>query len=301
MLKNQIYFFAPSIKKYETDEFSNHKIPLFSCISITGKNCALSCEHCKGKILETMQEVNIPEELYQIGNDLFQKGGTGLLISGGANKDGAVPLIKYTKVMKKLNEEFGLKIVVHTGLVDEKLADALKQANISSAMIDIIGSNETINEVYHLKASIDDYEKSLKLLVERGIEVSPHIIIGLHFGKLLGEEKALEIISRYKINSLVLVIISPFLNTSMENIKLPDLKEVKNFFMKARKMFFNTSILLGCAHSGGIYSKELEKYAVQIGFNGIAYPSEGTIEFAKNQKLKPVFSEYCCSLINQVK
>jgi hypothetical protein len=42
--------------------------------------------------------------------------------------------------MRRIKEELGLKILVHTGLVDDELAKGLSWARIDAAMIDIIGS-----------------------------------------------------------------------------------------------------------------------------------------------------------------
>jgi lipoyl synthase len=293
----KVYFYAPTIKHYETDEYANKSHPFFVPVSITGPKCRLNCDHCQGKILESMYEAPDPESLYNLALKLAERGCKGMLISGGAGIDGSVPLGEFAPVMARLKHELGFKMAVHTGLVDEDMADVLSEACIDSAMIDIIGSDETIRDVYHLKACVSDYENSLNNLTERNIKVSPHVVAGLNYGRIAGEYKALEIISRYDIASLVLVVLTPMCNTPMAKVVPPSIEEMKEMFTTAREMFPATPILLGCARPAGKYRLELDKAALDIGLNGIAYPSEGMAQYATEKGLTPVFSEYCCSFI----
>ena len=292
-----IYFYAPTIKRYETDEYVNKRYPFFVPVSVTGTKCRLNCDHCRGILLESMYQVQDPGSLYNLALNLKERGCKGLLVSGGADTKGSVPLTEFAPVMARLKRELGFKMAVHTGLVDEDMAHALSEACIDLAMVDIIGADETIREVYHLKASVADYEKSLKNLVDRNVKVSPHVVVGLHYGRILGEYKALEIISRYDIASLVLVVLSPMRNTPMAKVVPPGMEEMKSIFTVARDMFADTPILLGCARPGGDYRLQLDKMALDVGINGIAYPAEGVVQYASGKGLNPIFSEYCCSFI----
>ena len=292
-----VYFYAPTIKRYETDEYVNKRYPFFVPVSVTGTKCRLNCDHCRGIILESMHEAEDPEALYSLALKLKERGCKGILVSGGAGIDGSVPLTEFAPTMARLKRELGFKMAVHTGLVSEEMADALSEACIDSAMVDIIGADETIREVYHLKASVADYEDSLKNLAERNVKVSPHVVVGLHYGKIVGEYNALEIISRYDIASLVLVVLTPMCNTPMVEVIPPSLAEMERILVTAREMFPSTPILLGCARPGGKYRFQLDKAALDIGINGIAYPAEGVVRYAEEKGLTPVFSEYCCSFI----
>ncbi|MFC1717857.1 radical SAM protein [Candidatus Poribacteria bacterium] len=296
-VSRNVYFYAPTIKRYETDEYVNKRYPFFVPVSITGKKCRLNCDHCRGKILESMHEAHDPESLYSLALRLKERGCRGILVSGGAGIDGSVPLTGFAPVMARIKHELGFKMAVHTGLVDEEMADALSEACVDSAMVDVIGSDETIRSVYHLKASVSDYENSLKYLAERDVRVSPHVVVGLHYGEILGEYDALEIISRYDIASLVLVVLTPMCNTPMVEVIPPGVEEMKGILTIAREMFPSTPILLGCARPAGKYRLELDKAALDIGINGIAYPAEGVVTYATEKGLTPVFSEYCCSFI----
>jgi len=73
-LKNfgdKIYFYAPSIKRYETERFSNEREPSFIPISITGNKCSLQCDHCQAKILEAMYEASTPDDLLSLAKSLL--------------------------------------------------------------------------------------------------------------------------------------------------------------------------------------------------------------------------------------
>lgn len=294
---DNIYFYAPTIKRYETDEFKNSLEPYFVPISITGSSCALQCDHCKAKILKVMQKASDPESLFKLAKDLKEKGAKGLLISGGSDSNGVVPLIKFKDSLKKIKEELNLKILVHTGLVDRELAKALADVQIEAAMIDIIGTDETVKKVYHLSAGACDFENSLALLCEYGVKTAPHIVIGLHYGKIKGEQEALKAVSRYPVDCLVLVGLMPQFGTPMEEVTAPSSIEMAEIFADARMMFPRIPVLLGCERTYGSEKYKIEEVALEAGLNGIAYPSEGIIERSREIGLKPHYSELCCALL----
>ncbi|UCG69304.1 MAG: radical SAM protein, partial [Thermoplasmata archaeon] len=137
---------VPSAKTYITDHYSNKK-DLFVNISITGERCALNCEHCQAKLLESMIPAENPDKLKVIGDALIKKGCKGVLISGGASTDGKVPLNDFLESIRYLKEN-GLQVIVHTGLVTKDIAKELKDAGVDQVLIDIIGDEETIKKVY---------------------------------------------------------------------------------------------------------------------------------------------------------
>ena len=293
---NRIHFYAPSIKRYETAGFRNSGRPFFIPVSITGNSCGLKCEHCRAKILETMHAARTPAELVEIGRRLVAAGGCGMLVSGGSLADGTVPLGGFLDAIAELRQ-WGLSIAVHTGLVDTELADGLAAAGVDIAMIDIIGDDATIRDVYHLHATVADFEQSLAALCESGVRTAPHVVIGLHFGEIRGERAALELISRHKISSLVLVALTSQRGTPMQNINPPSPGKLAAIFSEARLGFPRTPVLLGCARPHGEHKLATDALALKAGLNGIAYPAEGIVELAEELGLEPVFSEQCCALI----
>ncbi len=294
---SEIHFYAPSIKSYETEDFKNDKSDSFPPFSITGGSCSLKCEHCNAEILKSMAPALTPAELYKRAKAIYDSGGIGFLLSGGSNSKGIVDILPYIKTIKEIKSDFHLKIIVHCGLITEEIADGLLEAGVDSAMLDIIGEEDTIRKIYHLNATVKDYENSLKYLSDRKIPCSPHVVIGLKHGRIAGEFNAIDIISDYDISSLVLVGFMPMHNTKMENIVPPPAEEIGKVFLYARKKFTETPVLLGCERPYGLSKFKIEELAVKSGLNGIAYPSEGIIPFSVKLGLKPKFSQVCCSLI----
>ena len=290
----KINFYAPGLKRYETSEMSQKNSHSFVPVSVTGSDCVLNCDHCNGELLKFMRPAKTPERFLQICQNLAKNGTKGILISGGCDSTGRVPFMEFFDSMRLVKQTLGLNVIVHTGLVDKEMAEGLKSAGIDGALIDIIGSDRTVKDVYHLEATTVDYEQSLANLNACEIPVVPHIVIGLHYGKIIGEENALAIISRFKIKTLVLVILIPLLNTSMENVIPPSLEEVKDFFQKARNMLPETQIILGCARPMGEYKLEVDKLAIDAALNGIAFPAEGIVSYARDKGLEPYFMETCC-------
>ncbi len=90
-----ITFYAPSIKRYETTELAQENHYNFIPVSITGTQCALDCDHCKGQLLKHMKSASNPESLFQICADLAKKNAKGVLVSGGCDSAGKVPLTDF--------------------------------------------------------------------------------------------------------------------------------------------------------------------------------------------------------------
>jgi uncharacterized radical SAM superfamily protein len=291
----QLNFSVPSAKTYITEHYKNKK-NRFVNVSITGRMCELNCEHCKGKLLESMIPANSPDELKEIGDKLMDKDCQGILISGGAISDGTVPLNDYFDAIHYLRQR-GLNVIVHTGLVKEDTAIKLKEADVNQVLIDIIGDEETIRKVYHLDKTPKDFAESMRILKNVGLQIAPHIVIGLHFGEILGEYNALGLISEVEPEAIVLVMLSPMYGTPMKGVKTPAPKTVAKIAAVARIVNPKTKITFGCARPPGSEKIETEKMLIKAGINSIAYPTDEAVDFAQSLGLKTNFREECCSLL----
>ena len=157
----EIRFYAPSFAYYKTKHYCSSTTD-FPTISVTGNACALNCKHCGGKVLETMHPALSPQELFELGLKLKQNGAKGCLVSGGCLPDGSVPLDSFVPVLERFKQELGLTVFVHTGIIKQEMAVALKDAGVDAALIDVIGSAETVDKIYNLKVTVQDYADSLK-------------------------------------------------------------------------------------------------------------------------------------------
>jgi uncharacterized radical SAM superfamily protein len=292
----RIIFYTPSFMYYKTSYYCS-KPNQFPTVSVTGKGCALNCKHCSGKVLETMHPAKTPEKLFVLCTRLKQNGALGCLVSGGCLPDGSVPLKQFIPVLERVKHDLGLTVFVHTGIINAATADALAKARVDAALIDIMGSNETIKEIYNLNMTVEDYANSLRALHEAGLNFVPHIIVGLHDGKLRGELHALKMIARYKPSALVVIAFTPIRGTAMAKVKPPQPTDIARVTAIARLMFPTTPIALGCMRPKGKHRAETDILAMKAGINAVAFPSEEAIRYAENQGNKISFSPYCCSQI----
>jgi len=292
----KIRFYAPSFMYYRTNHFCSTP-NVFPTISITGHGCSLHCKHCDGKVLETMFPAETPEKLYSRCRKLKAEGALGCLISGGCTSDGSVPLGKFIRAIARVRKDLGLTVLVHTGIVDTTIAESLKQAGVDAALVDIIGSDETIRQVYDLTATVDDYYKSLGALQSSGVAFVPHVIVGLHDGKLKGELQALHMISNYKPSALVVIAFMPIRGTPMGDVDPPEPLDVAKVLGTARVMFPSTPLALGCMRPQGRHRAETDVLAVKSGVDAIAFPAEEAIMFAEQEGCEVSFSSFCCSQI----
>lgn len=290
-------FSTPTFKEYDTGDVKGCGKNSFPAFSITGGACALDCDHCQAKILEPMIPALRPEDLDTKVRDLVARQGLqGFLLSGGSNRRNEIRYDRFYPVIERLKRDFPtLKIAIHTALTDVAGAERMASAGVDTAMLDIIGHEDTISQVYHLNRPVDDFEATLSALCATGMEVSPHIVIGLHYGRILGEARALEIVARHAVKALVLVVIMPFYARPGTFIT-PDPAEVGRVFVQAREEMGSRDVLLGCARPGGMHKRLTDAYAVMAGLDGIAFPAEGALGVAAVTGRRWHQEHACCSV-----
>lgn len=291
----EIWFSAPGAKHYDTRYYANHT-DSFVNLSVTGEACACRCDHCEGRLLQSMIAATTPLEMRRVIDRLLEKGCRGILVSGGANSRGEVPLLPFIEPIAYASQ-MGLKVLVHSGLVNQETAANLKEAEIDQVLLDIIGDRDTIREVYHLDLCPDDYLRAMLVCREADLNIAPHVVIGLHYGQIRGEIHALEMIQQAQPETIVLVILTPACGTPMALVNPPAVEDVGRIVAAARIMNPYIPISLGCARPPGRYKRQAEIRAVDCGINGIAYPDEATVSYAQSKGLQIMFSEECCSLI----
>lgn len=286
---------VPGAKRYATEDYVNEP-QRFATVSLTGTACALDCAHCSKHLLETMYAAPTPRRLLALARRLQAEGCEGMLLSGGADPRGSVPLRPFLGAIARL-KKMGLTIIVHTGLVDEETARGLHDAGIDQALFDVIGDGATIREVYGLPCTPDDYARGLAILREAGLPVAPHVVIGLHFGRLRGELLALEIIRAAGAEMVVLVVLRPLPGTPMAGVMPPGAEEVGRVAAVARLLMPDAALMLGCARPAGPAKVEMERLAVLAGANVVAYPDPETVQLAAQLGLETRFVESCCTLV----
>lgn len=292
-----IRFSTPTFKSYDSADVSGCGKNSFPAFSVTGGACALDCDHCQAKILEPMIPATTPQMLEDKVRQLAQTDALGgFLLSGGSNRRNEIKYERYYPVLERLKRDYPrLQIAIHSALLDEPRARLMESAGVDTAMMDVIGAQETIEQVYHLDRTVDDFEATLAALCSTTMQVVPHIVVGLHYGQLLGESNALQIVSRHAIHSLVLVVVMPFYARpgTFETVSAADCGRV---FMQARQMLTNRPLLLGCARPPGMHRRITDAYAVMAGLDGIAFPADGALQVSQMTG-RPAHQEHaCCSV-----
>lgn len=291
----KIQFYTPSFAYQKINpNCSSQKFPT---ISVTGKNCMLNCKHCAGRVLQTMLAARTPAKLFALAQKLKHDNAVGCLISGGCLSDGSVPLEQFIPVMTRMKNELGLTIMVHTGIVNYNTARALKEANVDAALIDIIGSVNTMKEICNLNITTDYYEASLNAFHSVGLRFVPHVIVGLQNGVLSSELEALRMIRKYEPTGLVIIAFMPIRGTKMEHVKPPSSVSIGRVVVAARLMFPEIPLALGCMRPKAKHRAETDVMALKAGVDAVAFPSEAVVKYAKEQGLEIVFSPYCCAKI----
>ena len=240
--KRSIGFAVSGLKHYENAYYQNSRSS-FAALSLTGPKCSLNCAQCGGILLRSMPHAETAEIFIACVDKIVSAGCKGVLVSGGCGPDGSVPVlpsidgIAYAKMK-------GLKVVVHTALVDRETALSLKAAGVDQILIDVIGSEKTIRDVYGINKSPDDYYNSMLICKEAGIEIAPHLVIGLDYGGITGEYDAIDLIRNFGADSLILVVLAPKRGTKMQDTAPPPLAEVVKVFSYAAENMRNANINL---------------------------------------------------------
>ena len=294
---DEIIFHTPGLKRFKTSEYGGQDAARFVSVSVTGTACALACEHCKMHVLEGMTALpKFDGSLFDLCCELAERGARGVLVSGGCDTRGRVPLLRHIPDLIRARRELDFIIRIHPGLPDEETVAGLAEVDIDGAMVDIIGDDATIREVYHLNSTTAEYETVLERLERYRVPAVPHIILGLHFGQMRGEWTALDMIARHARRFLVLVILMPLSGTPMVGVTPPPVAEIAGFFALARRALPSTPVVLGCARPLGKIKVETDRAAVDAGLNGIAYPAEGIVAYAQARGLTPKFVDACCGV-----
>jgi len=292
-----IRFSTPTFKDYASTELKGCAKNSFPSFSITAGACGLNCDHCRAEILKPMLAATSPAMLDEkVRHLVATQDLQGFLLSGGSNRRNEIPYERYYPVVERLKRDFPqMSIAIHTALTDEAGARAMEAAGVDTAMMDVIGAEETIREVYHLDRPVEDFEATLAALCTTSMQVSPHIVVGLHYGRVLGEPTALDIVSRHAVEALVLVVVMPFY-AKPGLFAVPDTADVGRIFGEARRRLPDRQVLLGCARPPGLHKRAVDAYAVMAGLDGIAFPADGVVGVARAVG-RPFHQEHaCCSI-----
>ena len=302
-------FAVPGGKVYINDYYTNSP-DSFLNISITGQECELMCRHCRKELLKGMLAAGDSKKLVELiekymkraGNNLKNTGNgslKGMLISGGFDTEGKLPVNNILSGVSELKSKYPfLTIYIHAGFLDEDEAAALKNSGVDAVLVNLIGSQKAIREVYNLKnRTYSDYLDTIKLLKDHGLKVSPHIIIGLEDGKLSDEFRTVKDALALGVDSLVFIVLKKATRAAdFISSKVPH-DEIIRLVKYARELSSDVLLSFGCAKPPGSSRHLLEIGLIKAGIDSMAFPAEETIRFAVENKIAHTFVEKCCAIL----
>ncbi|HOO97151.1 MAG TPA: hypothetical protein PKV16_02610 [Caldisericia bacterium] len=263
-------------------------------VSLTGSRCDLMCDHCKGTLLRAIPDCSTPEKLVEFAKKAHERKDYGMLLSGGLNTSGRADWAVFRDAIKEIKDTTDLYISAHVGFPTDQDIKNLKEAGIDQTLIDVIGDDLVAQRVYKIQPGVAR-DSAIRLL-ESGLRVAPHILIGLNEGSLSGEMDAVSLISNYDVDKVVFIVLRPTAGTPMENVLPPSPSEVAEVISYARNKLPDRIINLGCVRPAGYHKKELDILAIKAGVDGIAIPAPETIQAAKDLGIDFVEYPICCSM-----
>lgn len=256
-------------------------------LSLTGEACALDCAHCGGHYLKAMVPVAGLNP-----DDPRLSPARSLLVSGGCDRQGRVPVRRHLETMRALRP--GRRLNWHVGLIDPGDLDQIIDL-VDAVSFDLVGDDETIAEVYGIDATVQDYRTVYRHLRDR-VPVVPHITVGLRGGQIAGERAALHILQEEGADAIVFIVFIPTPGTAYADRSPPPVPEVARILAESRLAFPNIPLLLGCMRPAGPYRQALDPLAVRAGVNRIVKPHPDALALARERGLRIERGEECCIL-----
>lgn len=255
--------------------------PVIYPISITGEKCDLMCKHCRGVFLKNMKFALSPDEVLKAFKEAKDRGIKFVLISGGFDRSGKLPIGNLLNAVKKAKEETGLIVEMHLGL--HKNLEEFK--GIDAILLDVIGSQDTIRNYIKGDWNVEDYEFVMKEAKKFIPLVAAHVLIGVDNGKVKGEYNAIDMAVRADVDALSMLTL---LN---EGCEIEDVKRV----MKYARDNYDGHLTLGCMRTRGSARLIIEKIAIDYGYDGIANPSNEAMTYAESLGLEVRELSACCA------
>lgn len=264
----------------------------FPAVSLTGGACGLQCEHCRGHHLLKMSDGSRPGDLLKIAAEAKAAGATGILVSGGCDRDGKVPLLPRLDEMTEV-KRIGMALNIHTGLLD--VEEAVELARIGDVLsMDLHQSPNIIRDVLHIRSGPDSYERTLEVLCEAAPErVVPHICAGLEGDSNRYEMMSVDLAAKYGAAGLVILVHVPTPGTPLRP-EPPIGDETVLGLIDHAVSKLNVPVMLGCMRPRK--DDQLEIEAARHGVSGIANPKERTLKVLAEEGYQITHRNECCAL-----
>lgn len=254
----------------------------FPAVSVTGRRCALNCDHCRGYFLRNM----LPVDGIAI-REALPANVVGVMISGGCDTGGRLELSSRIEEIRDLSQQ-GLRVAVHSVLPTKKDCLMLADAGVEVICVDLHSDPAVIRSVMHLDLSEEDYALSLSALISSGIRVFPHITVGLSRSDWEG---SLRLAADAGIKELAILGLMSAPATPMEG-KEAEESEMLDAFRMALALGMRPT--LGCMRPRSL--RFLEPKLIDMGVRSIASPSRQALRHAAKRGLAICERRTCCCI-----
>jgi len=256
----------------------------FPAVSVTGGGCDLMCDHCRGAHLRNMASVADPGGILRKASEIRGNGGTGMLISGGCDLGGRVPLLRFEDEIGGA-AGMGLEINVHTGLVNINDAERLVACGVSAFSVDVHQDPAVIRNVLHLTCGPEAYAETIDSIVSAGGRVVPHITAGFGTADLV---LSAELLRSRNITEITLLALVPAEGTEVQ----AHVPRESVIGAASLLMGMGFAVTLGCMR-GRDHNTEIG--CIEAGVRKIANPSARTVRWARDNGFEVVEIRKCCS------
>ena len=258
---------------------------VFPATSVTGHGCDQMCLHCKGYHLRNMHSATTSDELLKLAEKVKNGGGGGMLISGGCDLRGTVPLNSFIPTIRRISE-MGLEVNVHSGFLSPKEAKDLADAGVTVFSMDVHQDPTIISNVLNLQETPDRYGETIDNIINAGGRIVPHITIGF------GAEDLLFSISLLKEKNIKEIVVLALVPTPGTDVYAPS----EDGVLAAINILIESGfdVTLGCMRSRD-YTK-VETECIKMGIRRIANPSMKTVKWAEENGFEVEEIKKCCCL-----
>lgn len=266
----------------------------FPSVSVTGPECSLMCDHCRGHYLSSMKDVSKDGALIRFASELWRRGGKGFLLSGGCDPSGRIPYPGHVlEQIREVKRTTGLVVNAHTGLVDDGFAHELAEAGVDCFSFDVVADDRILHDVMHMEGSSQDVKYSLLALSSTNVRTVPHILAGISGEIGEAEERALRMVQESSSQMVVLIVHIPTKGTPLGKRDPPDSDHVIDFARSMRSALVGRELVIGCMRPKGDPHSEIG--IINAGFDGIVQPSSRTMSWVRSEGMNIVEVDGCCA------
>ena len=229
-----------------------------------------------------MRPALAPAQLEKEISELLEAGASGLLLSGGCDAQGRVPLDEYVAVLAGARRN-GLQVNLHPGLCDEARARRLAPA-ADTVSLDLLCDDEAARSALHLPSAAG-HVATMHAWTGKGPEVVPHLLVGL--GRESSELEGIALCRSLGIRRLILLALIPLPGATGGS---------QDRFLRVARAALDVvpEVALGCMRPRGDASLEIA--CLGLGVKHIANPSRAALAHAKEIGMDVRTVHASCSL-----